>query len=167
MEERILALREQASIKTRDNRSPEIAIGDIVIVRNDQTKRVFWKLAKVEQLLRGEDGIPRAAVVRVLRENANHSQLLRRSIQHLIPIEVKHECERDDTKKSEQESVNAQILRPTERPQRNAAITGQLSRDVARTFKGGGALQILIIMIAHLSNFNFIATDHRYLIYTR
>ena len=123
-----MALREQASIKTRDNRNPEIAIGDIVIVRNDQTKRVFWKLAKVEQLLRGEDGIPRAAVVRVLRENANHSQLLRRSIQHLIPIEVRHECESDDTKNSEQESVNAQILRPTERPQRNAAITGQLRR---------------------------------------
>ena len=126
--EYLLALGEQASIKTRDNRNPEIAIGDIVIVRNDQTKRVFWKLAKVEQLLRGEDGIPRAAVVRVLRENANHSQLLRRSIQHLIPIEVRHECESDDTKNSEQELVNAQILRPTERPQWNAAITGQLRR---------------------------------------
>lgn len=111
--EYLLALREQASIKTRDNHNPEIATGDIVIIRNDQTKRVFWKLTKVEQLLRGEDGIARAAVVRVFRENANHSQILRRSIQHLIPIEVKRECESDNAKSPEQELVDAQILRPT------------------------------------------------------
>lgn len=38
--------------------------------------------------------------------------------QHPIPIEVKHKCESDDAMNPEQESVNAQILRPTERPQR-------------------------------------------------
>ena len=37
-------------------------------------------LAIVEQLMRGEDGIARAAVVRVLRKKSNNSQLLRRSI---------------------------------------------------------------------------------------
>ncbi|CAB4016102.1 Hypothetical predicted protein [Paramuricea clavata] len=129
--EYLLALREQSSTRRIINRNPEIALGDIVIIRNDQTKRNFWKLAKVEQLLRGEDGVPRAAVVRVLRENSNNSQLLRRSIQHLIPIEVRHESETDGLKNADQESeetANAQVLRPTERPQRNAAITGQLKR---------------------------------------
>ena len=129
--EYLLALREQSSTRSRVNRNPEIALGDIVIIRNDQTKRNFWKLAKVEQLLRGEDRVPRAAVVRVLRENSNNSQLLRRSIQHLIPIEVRHESETDGLKNADQESdetANAQVLRPTERPQRNAAITGQLRR---------------------------------------
>ena len=54
--EYLLALPEQMSIKMRDNRNPEIATGDIV--RNDQTKRIFWELGKVEELLGGEDGIP-------------------------------------------------------------------------------------------------------------
>ena len=44
--EYLLALREQASIKKRDNRNSEIAIGDIVIVRNDQTKRVFLEIGE-------------------------------------------------------------------------------------------------------------------------
>ena len=122
--EYLLAFREQSSTRSRVNRNPEIALGDIAIIRNDQVE-------KVEQLLRGEDGVPRAAVVRVLRENSNNSQLLRRSIQHLIPIEVRHESETDGIKNAGQESdetENAQVLRPTERPQRNAAITGQLRR---------------------------------------
>ena len=76
-DEYLLALRERASSKSKGNRNPDIAIGDIVIIRSDQTKRNFWKLAKVEQLLCGEDGVARAAIVRVLRENSDHSQLLR------------------------------------------------------------------------------------------
>ena len=59
--EYLLALREQSSTKSRANQNPEIAVGDIVIIRNDQTKRIFWKLAKVEQLLPGDDGVTRAA----------------------------------------------------------------------------------------------------------
>ena len=126
--EYLLALRDQAVTKSRGNRNPEIAVGDIVIIRNDQTKRNFWKLAIVEQLIRGEDGIARAAVVRVLRENSNNSQLLRRSIQHLIPIEVRYEGESDREENEKPETENEQLLRPTNRPRRTAAITGQLRR---------------------------------------
>ena len=127
--EYLLALREQSSTRSRVNRNLEIALGDIVIIRNDQTKRNFWKLAKVEQLLRGEDGVPRAAVVRVFRENSNNSQLLRRSIQHLIPIEVRHDSETDGLKNADQESeetANAQVLRPTERTIETVETDGQV-----------------------------------------
>ena len=41
--EYLLALRDQAMTKTTGNRNPETAVGDIVIIRNDQTKRNFWK----------------------------------------------------------------------------------------------------------------------------
>ena len=128
--EYLLALRERASIKTRGNRNPDIAVGDIVIIRNDQTKRNFWKLAKVEELLCGEDGVARAAIVRGLRENSDHSQLLRRSIQHLIPIEVRHEgaTNVDEATNADPEHPRVQVLRPTKRPQRTAATTGQLRR---------------------------------------
>ena len=73
----------------RNNKTGNISIGDIVILRNDKTSRCFWKLAKVEQLLHGEDNLVRAAVVKVLRGKSDKAQLLRRSISHLIPIEVK------------------------------------------------------------------------------
>ena len=127
--EYLLALREQSSTKSRANQNPEIAVGDIVIIRNDQTKRIFWKLAKVEQLLPGDDGVTRAAEVRVLRGDSNHSQLLRRSIQHLIPIEVRHDGESDNERSNADiDEPNEQVLRPTERPRRNAAIVGQLRR---------------------------------------
>ncbi len=71
------------------NQQPEIAVGDIVIVQNDKTKRNFWKLAKVEELLPGEDGVVRAAVIKTCSDNTNRSQLLRRSVKHLIPLEVR------------------------------------------------------------------------------
>ena len=80
------SLREQSCAKSKGNLQSATSVGDIVIIKNDSTKRNFWKLGKVEQLLMGEDCIVRAAVVRVKRER---SQLLRRSIQLLIPIEVK------------------------------------------------------------------------------
>jgi hypothetical protein len=84
----------------------------------------------VEELLCGEDGVARAAVVKVLRENSGHSQLLRRSIQHLIPIEVRSEVANnvDEAKNADQEHSKVPVLRPTKRLQRIAGTTGQLRR---------------------------------------
>ena len=129
MEQCLLSLREQYNTNSRGNGNSEIAVGDIVNIRNDQTKHIFWKVAKVEQLLQGDDGATRAAQVRVLRGDSNRTQLLQRSIQELIPIEVKAEGERDNERKYVRHVVgNEQVLRPTERQQRDAAINGQLRR---------------------------------------
>ncbi len=81
---------------------------------------------KVEELLCGE-----AAIVRVLRENSDHSQLLlRHLIQHLIPIKVRHEgaTNVDDATNVDQEHLKIQVLCPTKRPQRTAAATRRLRR---------------------------------------
>lgn len=51
-------------LKTR--KGVEITIGNIVILKNDTTQRMFWKLAVVEELLPGKDGIMRAARVKVV-----------------------------------------------------------------------------------------------------
>ena len=58
---------------------------DQVLLHNDLTERVLWKLAIVKTLLPGNDNRIRAAVVRVACSRA----FLKRSIKHLIPIEVK------------------------------------------------------------------------------
>ena len=67
-----------------------IKIGDIVILRNDSSRRVFWKLGKVEELLLSKDGIVRAARVKV-QGDGGKQVILRRPIQHLIPLEVRAE----------------------------------------------------------------------------
>ncbi|XP_046858565.1 uncharacterized protein LOC124452014 [Xenia sp. Carnegie-2017] len=126
--EYLLALQEQYTSKSRGNQNPEIAVGDIVIIRNDQTKRIFWKVAKVEQLLQGDERITRAAQIRVLRGDFSHSHLLRRSIRQLIPIEVHQEEHSNERVESDKNGEEEQVLRPTDRPQRNAGITGQLRR---------------------------------------
>lgn len=84
------SLREQAATEysARDVNA-KYKIGDIVILKNDSVPRAFWKLGKVEELLLGQDGIVRAAVVTVSRGMSSNNQRLRRPIQHLIPIEVK------------------------------------------------------------------------------
>ena len=51
------------------NQQAEIAVGDIVIVQNNKTKRNFWKLAKVEELLPGEDGVVRGAMIKTCSDN--------------------------------------------------------------------------------------------------
>ena len=37
-----------------------IEVGDVMVLRNDSTKRHFWKLAVVQQLLTGSNGVVRA-----------------------------------------------------------------------------------------------------------
>ena len=60
--EYLLNLRERASERLkRKNKKSLISIGDIVIVKSDLTKRLFWKLAKVEGLFHGRDGQIRLA----------------------------------------------------------------------------------------------------------
>jgi hypothetical protein len=34
-----------------------ISVGDIVVIKNESVPRVFWKLAKVEELMKNDDGI--------------------------------------------------------------------------------------------------------------
>ena len=63
-----------------------IAIGDVVVLKDYVTKRQFWKLGVMTELLPGRDGNVRAAVVSI---SGDRKSLLRRSIKHLIPIEVR------------------------------------------------------------------------------
>ena len=62
-------------------------VEDVVILRNGLTKRVFWRLGIVTEFLMGKDGVTRAAIVKTV--NSERTQLLRRSIKHLIPVELK------------------------------------------------------------------------------
>jgi len=65
-----------------------VEVRDIVVVRNDHEKRSFWKLAKILELYRGEDLCIRAAKIQMAGED---KRILNRSLQHLIPLEIRSE----------------------------------------------------------------------------
>ena len=45
--------------------SPQVSIGDVVIVHEEGLPRSFWKLGRIQYLITGKDGITRGATVRV------------------------------------------------------------------------------------------------------
>jgi hypothetical protein len=126
--EYLLGLREQSIVAARNSKTDSVSVGDIVILRNDQTARCFWKLARVEELLRGADNQVRAAIVRVLEGKSDRTRLLRRSVNHLIPIEVKQEPEDTEKEKAVEQVEEEQTVESEARPRRNAAVIGELRR---------------------------------------
>ena len=47
----------------RQNKKSMIAVDNVVVLKNDSTKRHFWKIDIVQQLLTGSDGVVRAAIM--------------------------------------------------------------------------------------------------------
>ena len=76
----------QLSGKTQGDKCG-IATGDVVIVKDEHLPRGQWKLAVVQEVLTGRDGLIRAAVVKVAGSDRQQSTL-RRPIQLLYPLEI-------------------------------------------------------------------------------
>ena len=86
----LLNLRESHKLNANKHGKPLIQIGDVVILKSDTCKLLFWKLGVINQLLTSKDGNVRAAIVRVPDSQGN-SKSLRRSVKHLFSIEVRQE----------------------------------------------------------------------------
>ena len=82
----LLSLHEVYSSGHKTSSEKLVRTGDVVIVYDEFSRCVFWRLGIVTELLTGSDGITRAAIVKTV--NSDHTRLLRRSIKHLIPIEL-------------------------------------------------------------------------------
>ena len=90
----------------------DITVGDIVFIKRDGTARSFWKLAKVVKLLRGKDGVVRAAEIRVLSEDAKTSIILRRPLELLIPTEISSNEREDHVKEDTALNPHAEPFEP-------------------------------------------------------
>ena len=110
-------------MNVKQGKRPTIAKGDVVVVKDDASKRLFWKLGVVKDLITGDDQQARAAVVKV-SDPKGHTSLLRRSVQHLYPIEVRDE-DIEDVPSTEEESVTVSQVDPSSRPRREAARRGE------------------------------------------
>lgn len=140
----LLNLRESHKLNARKYGNPLIQIGDVVVVKSDTCKRLFWKLGIIDKLLTSKDGNVRAAIVRV-PESQRSNKLLRRSVKHLFPIEVRQEAPPNNepavtsNSSTKGQSDNLVPSGPIEnftsdaaplvtRPRRQAAIAGEQCR---------------------------------------
>ena len=107
---------------------PLIKAGDVVILKNDQTKRAFWKLSRVIECFTGIEGNIRGAKVEVA--SSKGKKVLNRPIQHLVPLEVaSHDLGNASADKTTASAPNAPIaISASGRPKRNAALIGELRR---------------------------------------
>ena len=96
------------------------AMGDIVLVHDENHPRTFWKLGRVENLIEGHDGLVRAAVVRVASESGTTT--LRRPVQLLYPLEM-NDLGVEETENAEKV---VEVERTPTRPRRNAAEIAKL-----------------------------------------
>ena len=117
-------------ILNRNERNENIvSLGDIVIVKNEQTKRSFWKVAKVVELIPSRDGKIRSVKLKVATENG--TTYLERPLQCLVPLEVKSNV--DEKRVSGNNNVSLDFNESNSdheqtRPRRTAAVIGELIR---------------------------------------
>ena len=119
--EYLLSLRETHKNNCHGKGGSVISVGDVVLLKDD-TKRMFWKLAVVQELLTGADKQVRAAIVS-LGKSGRQSQLLRRSVKHLYPLEVTVTTRTSDSP----EDTSCTL----EHRRRDAAVTGEMRRRLA------------------------------------
>jgi len=113
--------------KLNNNKPVDISPGDVVLVHEDYTKRAQWKVAIVEELIRGKDNEVRGA--RIRKAGKGKHEILNRPVQKLIPLECAvKDCQK---RKNEEESIKrdkkmVKELPAFERPQRIAAKDARL-----------------------------------------
>ncbi|XP_065060581.1 uncharacterized protein LOC135687855 [Rhopilema esculentum] len=121
--------------RPKDKREePVISVGDIVLLKDDDTKRTFWKLCKIleliEQIVHNDctDGRVRSAKIQIAGERSK-GKVFRRPLKLLVPLEIA--CKEPNT---EANQVNAPIApaqpadRTITRSKRAAAKLGEFLR---------------------------------------
>ena len=84
-------LREVHSHCNKNSQSKQnrlVSVGDVVVVRDDQLPRGRWRLGVIVEVMRGRDGVIRAASVRVAVSGERRQSVLKRPIQLLYPLEI-------------------------------------------------------------------------------
>lgn len=122
------------SLRELANRNDDVenilSVGELVIAKNEQTKRSFWKIGKILQLIASKDGKIRSAKI----ESDKGTTSPVRPLQYLVPLELRSHDEllndslTSEPKKDEVDSVAKGNDHLNTRPRRNAAVIGELIR---------------------------------------
>ena len=85
--EYIKELRERHNMKHK-TKNQQVTEGEVVIIKNEERNRGRWDLGIIVKLIKGRDGVVRAAKLRVGKS------FLERPVQHLYPLELS--CDMQD-----------------------------------------------------------------------
>ena len=85
--EYLLSLRDCHRYSKGNDVKEELCIGDVVVLYDESSRRGFWKLAKVDALIKGADEQVRGAVIRVPSRDGR-TTILRRPVNQLYPLEI-------------------------------------------------------------------------------
>ena len=78
--------------RPRERKGQTVKKGDVVVIQEDNVKRLNWNIGRVKELLKGRDGNTRAVVLRTVSKGGEVI-LLNRPIQKLYPLELRSESE--------------------------------------------------------------------------
>ena len=121
-------LREHHKANSRTE-TVEIAVRDVVVVKNENLPRSRWSLGRVTELIKSGDNEIRGAIVKVSTHSRGRSSTLKRPIQHLYPVEVSGRNTENLTTKivDEPATCENQSVKRTS-PRRMAAINADIIR---------------------------------------
>ncbi|GFS65337.1 DUF5641 domain-containing protein [Trichonephila clavipes] len=100
--------------KQNDNRVREPRIGEMVLIGNDNKKRLSWPIAKIIELIPGRDG-----EIRTVRLKTQHGTVIR-PVQRIFPLEVQAIANSD--KELKEESISVKSTKPEKVLNTNDAI---------------------------------------------
>ena len=104
--------------RTTGNNSQRVKPGDVVLVYDDSPRNT-WKLAIVEELMTGKDGLVRAVKIKTAQGRTN------RPIAKLIPLEVSTPIVPETDRSSSAAHQETTVGDTVERPHRAAALRGR------------------------------------------
>ena len=85
--EYLLELRDTHHQRRPKNAKSALATGDIVLIHDQDNPRGFLKLARVQGLITGRDGVVRGATLKVVSKSGLPT-ILQRPLQLLYPLEI-------------------------------------------------------------------------------
>ena len=121
-----MELRDAHRHSAKDTVPEPVAVGDIVVVHDEDLPRGLWKLARVEGLVTGADGMIRGATIRV-KSKGRKSSTMRRPVQRLYPLEIRGE-ETDHTGACASPNPSPAVGQPRRNPRRQAAVDAENRR---------------------------------------
>jgi len=86
-QEYLLSLRDCHRYSKGNDVKRKLAVGDVVVLYEEGTRRGFWKLAKVETLIWGSDDQVRGAIIRIPSREGKTS-ILQQPVSHLYPLRL-------------------------------------------------------------------------------
>ncbi|KZS16492.1 Uncharacterized protein APZ42_017771 [Daphnia magna] len=83
-------LRQLANFNAKEKCGKKIRLGDVVVIHDDNTKRLMWKVGVVKELIPSKEGLIRSVILKT-----PHGNLINRAIQSFHPLELREDQDED------------------------------------------------------------------------